>query len=219
MPQIKSVWPQVIVHVDASQSFGKLPLNIENIDSLTFSGHKLGGPKGIGGLYLRKGISLRPLFEGGGHQGGLRSSTLVTPLITALGKAVEIGTKNQDKFFLKAQEYNRYLRERLLEKTPELIFPFLPEKTSPYILMFIYPGIPSDVLLRHLEIEDIFLSSTSACSSKNSGDSEVFNALGIHRRLHKNVLRLSFYQNLTHDMIDRFVEVFSRVARELDIYR
>ena len=214
--QIKENWPKALVHVDATQSFTKLPLNIKEIDSVAFSGHKIGGPKGIGGLYGKKTTVLTPLFHGGGQQEGRRSSTVPVPLILALAKAVEVTTREREDNFCKAREKNTILRRKLLEKVPQIIFPFSFEKTSPYILTFICPGIPSDIILRHLEEENIFLASTSACSSKKKGFNKTFAALGIEPQWHDNVLRLSFDRTLSYKQIDDFVDVFGRTLDKLD---
>ena len=214
--RIKRDYPKALVHVDATQSFTKLPLNVEGMDSVAFSGHKIGGPKGIGGLYGKKRMMLTPLFHGGGQQEGRRSSTLAAPLILALAKAVEVGMGDREENFFKAREKNIMLRRKLFERVPSLIFPFPSEKTSPYILTFICPKIPSDIILRHLEEDDIFLSSSSACSSKKKGFNRTFAALGIESQWHENVLRLSFGRDLSFDQIDDFVNVFGRIADGLD---
>ena len=213
--RIRGDYPEVLIHLDATQSFTKLPLNIEGIDSVAFSGHKIGGPKGIGGLYGKKSVVLKPLFHGGGQQEGRRSSTLAAPLILALAKAVEVGARERDGGLSQAREKNIALRKKLMERVPELVFPFPLEKTSPYILTFVFPGIPSDIVLRHLEEEDIFLSSTSACSSKKRGFNKTFAALGIIPDWHENVLRLSFGRDLAYGQIDEFVDSFGKIADKL----
>ena len=205
----------VVIHLDATQSFTKLPLNVEGIDSIAFSGHKIGGPKGIGGLYGKKTVALKPLFHGGGQQDGRRSSTLAAPLILALAKAVEVGMQEREGKLSAAREKNIMLRKKLCERLPQLVFPFPLEKTSPYILTFVFPGIPSDIILRHLEERDIFLSSTSACSSKKKGHNKIFSALGIAPEWHENVLRLSFGQDLSCRQIDDFVDSFGEIADKL----
>ena len=214
--RIKENWPEVLIHVDATQGFTKLPMNIEGIDSVAFSGHKIGGPKGIGGLYGKKTTILNPLFHGGGQQEGRRSSTVPAPLILALAKAVEVTVKEREEHFCKAREKNSVLRKKLLGKVPQVIFPFSLEKTSPYILTFICPGIPSDIVLRHLEEEDIFLASTSACSSKKKGFNKTFAALGIESQWHENILRLSFDGTLSYKQIDDFIDTFGRTMDKLD---
>ena len=213
--RIRRDYPEVIIHVDATQSFTKLPLHARGVDSVAFSGHKIGGPKGVGGLYGKKSVALKPLFHGGGQQEGRRSSTLSTPLILALAKAVEVGVRKRDENLSSAREKNIVLRKKLLERVPRLVFPFPLEKTSPYILTFVFPGIPSDIVLRHLEEEDIYLSSTSACSSKKKGFNKTFAALGIASEWHENVLRLSFGRELSFGQIDSFVDFFGRTADKL----
>ena len=213
--RIKKECPEALVHVDGTQGFTKLPLNMNGVDSVAFSGHKIGGPKGIGGLYGKKTASWEPLLYGGGQQEGRRSSTVAAPLILALGKAVEVSMEEWEERLSQVREKNIVLRKKLVQRISRLLFPFSVEKTSPYILTFICPGIPSDIILRHLEEEDIFLSSTSACSSKKKGFNGVFAALGIESQWHENVLRVSFGGDLTYGQIDDFVESFGNVTDRL----
>ena len=110
--QVKGDYPGALVHVDATQSFTKLPLKVHGIDSIAFSGHKIGGPKGIGGLYGKKTITLKPLFHGGGQQGDRRSSTLAVPLILALAKAIAVGMEEREENFFKAREKKYHIEKK-----------------------------------------------------------------------------------------------------------
>lgn len=214
--KIKVMNPRTLVHVDAAQSFGKFPHTICHIDSVTVSAHKMGGPKGIGGLFLKAGSRVKPLLFGGGQQGGTRSSTLPAPLMLAFASAFQISLDNMNERLAVVREKNKILRKKMKTEIPELLFPFSAQVTSPYILLFLHPQIPADVIMRHLEERDIFISSTSACSSKIKGENPVLTALNIDKKLYKFVSRLSFDTNLRDIDIDTFVGEFKAVVKELN---
>ena len=211
--KIKEKAPRVWIHGDSAQGYGKFPLKAPYLDSLAVSSHKIGGPKGIAGLYLkaRARVRVRPLLEGGGQEGGWRASTLAPSLIFSFEEAARQSLGHWEKNLAHVQRLND-LGQDLLQDIPSIIFPFgRGDHLGPYILMFILPRIPSDILLRHLEREEIFLSSTSACSSRIKGKNPVYSALGIEEKWHKFVLRASFsYQTSEND-----VRIFCRTLREL----
>ena len=214
---IKEKAPKAHIHVDASQSFTKLPIDLKkwSIDSLALSAHKMGGPRGIAGLWLKKGVNLKPLFVGGGQEMNLRPSTEALPLILSFVEASKVASLKCSESFLIANESSALLKAMLKESIPGLQFPFEKVECSPYITTFIVPGISSDILLRLLEEKDVFVSSSSACSSKIKGHSSVFEALGIPNQFHKNVLRLSFSSSIKKEEIESFVSIFSSILSEL----
>jgi cysteine desulfurase len=218
--KIKEINPKTHIHVDGVQGYSKIPLDISKtaIDSYSLSSHKIEGPKGIAGLFLKKGISLTPLFFGGGQENGLRSSTQAAPLIFSFAAAAEKNCKLLDESYSKVEILNQSLRRAVASKLDTVIFPFPGDQTSPYILTLLVPGISSDIILRHLEQKNIFLSSSSACSSKVKGINPVFSALGIDQQYHKNVLRISLSDSVSQQDLDYFVEEFSEVLDELKPY-
>lgn len=202
------------VHVDAAQSFAKIDLAIpETVDSVSITAHKIGGPKGIAGLYLKKSHRVKPLLLGGGQEGGFRSSTQAHTLIIAFAKASEISLGKKEKSLTKIKNIRDIAQSSLSKIITKSIYPF--ENTSPYIFTFIVPGIPSDVLLRHLEARGFILSSTSACSSKQKGLNPTFSALNISEKFHKNVVRLSFSNDTSTESINDLVKAFSDVWNDL----
>ncbi len=206
---LKSKAPKAHLHVDGVQAFGKLPFNLNksHVDSYSISGHKIAGPKGVAGLYWRKGKPFQPLLEGGGQEMGFRSSTLATPLILAFHHAAQLSLENiEDKFAL-VQNFSNRVREGLTAGIPSIVFPFA-TPASPYILTCIIPGLPSDIMMRQLERLGVFVSSNSACSSKISGHSSVYQALGIQEAWHKFVLRFSFSAMQKEEDIDAFISQF-----------
>ncbi len=202
-------------HVDAVQSYGLFNIDVEkeNIDSLTISSHKISGPKGIAGLYLSFTSNFSPLLLGGGHQGGNRASTEATPLIKAFDIARnEVFTEDLSQYY----EFNKFLRNKLSKLSPLIEFPYGESTTSPKILTMMVRGISSDILLRHLEEEDIFISSSSACSSRLKGVSPVFTALNLPEKDHKYILRLSFGWQTTLDELDEFCHKFEEILSDLE---
>jgi cysteine desulfurase len=214
--QVKKSLPAAHIHVDAAQGFGKIPFSLKemNIDSLSISSHKLGGPKGIAGLYLRRGITISPLLDGGGQEGGLRSSTQAAPLVFSFFEAAREALETLTQSRAHVSEINRFTRECLQEKIPAVSFPFR-ENGSPYILTFLLPGISSDIILRHLEQREIMISSTAACSSKIKGANPVFTALHLPKNLHKFVLRVSFSHETTQPEVETFCRTLALIFDDL----
>jgi cysteine desulfurase len=209
--------PAIHVHVDAAQGFGKVPFTLREglIDSLAIASHKIGGPKGIAALYLHKDVEIPPLLYGGKQEMGLRSSTQAAPLIFSFCEAVRESIDTMDSAWGHVNGINGQVRETLSEILPEAVFPFT-GFNSPYIMTFVLPGVSSDIVLRHLEQEDIMISSTSACSSKDKKSvNPVFTALHLPEKYHKYVLRVSFSHLTTPDEAQRFCETLNRVYREL----
>jgi cysteine desulfurase len=202
------------VHIDAAQSFTKITFDVfENIDSVSITSHKVGGPKGIAGLYLKKNHKVKPLLMGGGQEGGFRSSTQAYPLIIAFEEASRISLSKSEESLLRLSKMREMVKDFLNNLIPQIKFPF--ENASPYILTFVLPGIPSDVVLRHLEARGFCLSSTSACSSKIKGFNPTLAALNIPEIFHKNVLRLSFSHDTCIDSVKLLLATFNEVWNDL----
>lgn len=172
---------QVLFHVDACQSFTRGKLNVRelNIDLISINGHKIHGPKGIGAIYKRKGVTLRPLFHGGGQEMGLRSGTYATELIVGLAKAIEVSGA-QD--LAQMTQLQKYFFDQLQKKIPSV------RLNGPAIgsaqrlchnLNIIFPGINGRDLLQWVSDHQLFLSTGSACSSGSLSPSPVLTALGL----------------------------------------
>lgn len=217
--EIKVISPDTHIHVDAAQGFGKILFSLKegHIDSLCISSHKIGGSKGIAGLYLREGVQLSPLLYGGGQEDGLRSSTQAAPLVFSFYEAAADAINTIDFSLDHVTAMNQLARERLKEKISMVRFPFV-KYSSPYILTFILPGIPSDIILRHLEQQGIMISSTSACSSRIKGTNPVFTALHLPINEHKFVLRASFSHETTGVDIMRFCDTLSSIYDDLKMF-
>lgn len=202
------------VHVDAVQAFGKIKVALNpHIDSLSITSHKIGGPKGVAGLFLKRGTKVNPLLLGGGQEQGFRSSTQAFPLIIAFHKAMKISLANLDESLLRVAALREIIQAQITQSIPPLLSPF--KSTSPYIFSFVLPGISSDIILRHLEMRDVFISSTSACSSKISGFNPSLFALGIPEQFHKNFLRISLSPVTTEKEVENLVCGFQKVWGDL----
>lgn len=207
------------IHVDAVQSFGKIHFKLTpEIDSLSFSSHKLGGPKGIAGLFLKANHQVRPLLLGGGQENGFRSSTVAYPLVAGFHAAMKLSLAELSSSFSKTANSNEIIRAKLSMAIPSIQFPF--KLTSPYIVSFILPGISSDIILRHLESRQVYISSTSACSSKKTGFNPTLAAMNIPEKFHKNFLRISLGPKTSESevevLIHEFISVWESIKHMLN---
>ncbi len=203
--EIKKHNTDTLFHVDAIQSFGKIkiPLHTIKIDMLSFSGHKIHGPKGIGGLYIKRGTRLRPVVTGGNQETGVRSGTENVPGIFGLGKAVE----EMEHYSIEKKEKMKKLREYLINglKTNLKNIEILAEAGRDYgdhIIGVSFLGVKSEVLLHSLEGDGIYVSAGSACSSKKKGQSHVLKAMGLREQQIDSTLRLSISDETTKEEID-----------------
>ncbi len=205
--------PKVIFHTDAVQAFGKLPITPAkwDIDLMTVSGHKIYAPKGIGALYIKKGVRILPLIWGGSQQGKIRPGTESVPLICALGKAAEISTKEH----LKNYEYVKSLWEYASEKAENTEGIVINQSImgSPYIFNISAPGYRSEIMLHSLAEKGIYISSGSACSK--GAPSHVLKALGLPSANIDSALRISFSRESSKEDIDALFEVIAHSMQRL----
>ena len=205
--EIKKKYPRLHVHIDGAQAFGKYSISDIGADSYCFSGHKFGGPKGIGGLFLNSDVDLKPLIEGGGQQKELRSGTINYPFIHALSLAYKQREDAQKVMGLKEM-----IKSELKEYFQ---FPFEHMNTSAFILLAQIEKVSSDILLRFLESKNIYISSSSACSSKIKGFNPTYNAMGIEEKYHKNILRISLSSQTNQEEIKQFCIEVKEVFKEI----
>lgn len=206
------------VHVDAVQSFGKIICKVtKDIDSLSIASHKIGGPKGIAGLYLKKGIVMEPLLHGGGQEEGLRSGTVAYPLAKGFHLAMKKSFKEKDLVLKIIKEFNEEIQQAVKANVPNSQFIFT--QTSPYIISFIIPKYSSDIILRHLEMKDVYISSTSACSSKIKTLNPGLMALNIPEKFHKHFLRISMSPLTTKNEVQNLIEELKNVWVKLESLR
>lgn len=211
---------KILFHCDAVQSVGKLPINVngdfEDVDVLAMSAHKIYGPKGVGAIYIKKGISLPASYYGGGQEGGLRSGTENTPGISGFGVAAQLAKSNLDEHFGSAAKKRKQLLSGLLAEVDDIRVNS-PDDGSPYILNVSFLGVRGEVLLHDLERSGIFVSTGSACSSKKKSGSHVLAAMGLSNAESEGAIRFSFgMQNTIKEIdytVDKVKEAVSRFRK------
>ncbi|MGA3166988.1 MAG: IscS subfamily cysteine desulfurase [Terriglobia bacterium] len=208
----------VLFHTDAAQAAGKIPLDVEamQIDLLSIAGHKLYGPKGVGALYVRQRgapVDLTPLLDGGGHEGGLRSGTLNVPGIVGLGKACEICREVMPEEARRLAALRDRLKDGLLAALDSIHINGSLEHRLPNNLNVSFPGLEVATLMT--ELNDIALSSGSACTSATPEPSYVLKALGVPEELAQTPLRFGLGRFSTEEEIEyslrRVVEAVKRL--------
>ena len=215
---IKEYNEKIIFHVDAIQSVGRLTIKPAEwgIDLLSMSAHKLHGPKGAGALYVRSGVLLEPLLDGGGQERDLRPGTENVAAIAGFGKAVELAAPNIDRqretlYSLKKNFYAA-VKEKIKEvkiNGPE------DEKGAPHIINLSFPGVKGEVLLHALEGKGVYVSTGSACHSRQSTPSHVLQALGLKKQEIDSALRFSFSILNDGQQIDYAVKILAEAVNEL----
>ena len=191
-------------HVDAVQSYGKIPIDVQkcNIDLLSTSAHKIHGPRGVGFAYIRKGLIPISLISGGGQERNLRSGTENLAGIVGFEAAVGIICKHQQENFNKVLEVKKYFIEKLSQLDNVIINSKLGCNFTPYILSVSFEGVKGEVLLHSLEEKGIYVSTGSACSSKKHKSSEILKAFGRTLEQQRGTIRFSFSEFNTKDEID-----------------
>ena len=202
-----------LLHCDAVQGFLKIPFTPRElgVDLLSVSGHKIRAPKGIGALYIRKGLKLPPLILGGGQEGGLRSGTEATAQIAAFAAAARVGAERREEHFQTLSRLRARAEERLLREVPGL--KVLTDGGAPHILPVTMPGYKSEVVVRYLGDRGVYLSSGSACH--RGRPSHVFAALKLPKAELDGVLRISFSPDNTDEDLDALVQGLAGARREL----
>ena len=193
-----------LLHCDAVQGFLKVPFTPEGlgVDTLAVSGHKVHAPKGIGALYIRRGLRLPPLIRGGGQEEGLRSGTEPTAQTAAFAAAVEAGRASLERDLAHMRELKDYAARTLREQVPEL--ELIGAGTAPHILPVTLPGYKSEVVLRFLSDRGIYVSSGSACHKGKP--SHVYAALKLPKPQLDGILRISFSYDTAREDVDALVQ-------------
>ena len=199
---------KIYFHTDAVQTVGKIPVNVEelNVDMLSLSAHKLYGPKGIGALYIKKGVNVEPIIHGGGHEKGIRPGTENVAGIVGLGKACEIAENNLEEEAQYLTTMRDELIRRVLSEIDESYLNGHPTKRLPNNINFRFTGIEGESLVLHLDSKNIASSTGSACSSKKLEASHVLMALGLEEVQAHGSLRLTLGKENKVEDINYVVE-------------
>ena len=207
----------VLFHTDAVQAFGQLPIDVEaeNIDMLSASGHKLNGPKGIGFLYIRKGLKLRSLIHGGGQERKRRAGTENVPGIVGFGKAVELAMAGMEEKIKKETELRDYMIERVLAEIPYVRLNGHRTLRLPNNANFSFQFIEGESLLIMLDMKGICASSGSACTSGSLDPSHVLLAIGLPHEIAHGSLRLTLSEENTKEEIDFTIEQLKAIVANL----
>ena len=196
---VKKACPAVLVHTDAVQGFMKVPFSAKTLgaDMISISGHKIHAPKGIGALYIKNGVKLKPFIVGGSQENGRRAGTEAMPQIAAFGAACEIAQAGMAENIARMQSLRERAVQRLSREIPELV---LIGGGSPHILSISLPGWRSEVLMNYLEAKEVYVSRSSAC--KKGGRSHVLEAKGLSSRVIDGAIRIGLSRFTTEEDID-----------------
>ena len=211
--RIKRLHPDTLTHCDAVQAFMKIPFSAKKLgaDMISLSGHKVHAPKGIGALYIKKGVHIPSLMFGGGQERGFRSGTESVPMIAAFGAAVGELSKNTDERLAHVKALSEHLRSRV--NTAEGLSINSPADGSPYVNSIAAEGLRSEVLLHFLEERGIYVSSGSACSKGKK--SSVLAEFGVPDKLADSTLRISFSALNTTGEIDELMDALFEAQKTL----
>lgn len=206
----------IFFHVDAAQSAGKLPIDVGamQVDLLSLSAHKMYGPKGIGALYVRQKpkVRLEPLIHGGGHEQGLRSGTLATHQIVGMGEACLLAKQEMPEEAIRIKKLRDHLWQGLSELDDIILNSYLPQ-CSPAHLNISVKGVEGEALI--LGLQDIAVSSGSACNSVTIEPSYVLSAMGIPAELAHSALRFSMGRFTTEEEINFTVDYLKKQIKRL----
>ena len=207
----------ILFHTDAVQAYGQLPIDVDacHIDMLSASGHKLNGPKGIGFLYIRKGLRLRSFVHGGGQERARRAGTENVPGIVGLGAAADRALRIMEEEAAKETALRDYLIQRLETEVPYCRLNGDRHRRLPNNVNFSFRFVEGESLLIMLDMEGICASSGSACTSGSLDPSHVLLAIGLPHEIAHGSLRLTLGEETTKEELDRVVEVVKKTVDKL----
>ena len=198
----------IIFHTDAVQACGNIPIDVKSmgIDMLSLSAHKINGPKGVGALYVKKGIEFDSIINGGGQEKGKRSGTENVAGIVGLGKSCEIAKKQMDSHITKLRELREYFITKVGEKIPTAKLNGSRTNRIPSNSNFCFQGIDGEALLLNLDARGICASAGSACSSGSSNPSHVLTSIGLEKELAQGTIRFTFGEDNSKEDVDYLLE-------------
>lgn len=207
----------ILFHVDAVQAFGSIRIDVNklNIDLMSMSAHKLGGPKGIGGMYIRKGTRIDNFIHGGGQERGRRAGTEGVQNIVGFGKAVEIASRNLDERAERLTALRNRLVEGIKNNIPDVVLNGHPTRRLPNNVNFSFKYVEGESILLLLDMEGISASSGSACTSGSLDPSHVLLATGLDHGTAHGSIRFTLSEEITEEDIDYTVETMKKIIAKL----
>ena len=198
----------VLFHSDAIQVLGKLPIDVKKLqlDIMSFSAHKFYGPKGVGALYIKDGVSINPMIIGGSQEKNMRAGTENVSGIAGLGLAAEIASNFEKENFSHLLELENYFKELIIDKHNNITFNGADNNKLPGLVNLTIPNIPSDLLLINLDNDGISISNGSACSSGTISPSPVLKAMGLSDKSNLESVRISAGKYNTMDEVNKLVD-------------
>jgi cysteine desulfurase len=204
-----------LFHTDAVQAFGKVPIDAHAlaVDVLTISGHKIGAPKGIGAVYLRRGIAIEPLFHGGTQDRGRRPGTENVAAAVGLARAAEIAVAERESECARLETLRDQLEHAILERIPDaVIHGRTAARRAPHIVSVSVPGTDSESLLMALDLKGVAASAGSACQSGSVSPSHVLSAIGVAPELASSPIRMSLGALSTAESVARAADVYTALV-------
>jgi cysteine desulfurase len=207
----------IIFHTDAVQAIGKISIDVKElgVDLLSISSHKINGPKGIGALFVKKGISIDPIMFGGGQEGGIRSGTENVANIVGFGKACDLAKTNLSSNISKMKELRDYLSQKILEEIPSVKLNGHPDQRLPNNVHLTFLGVNGEDLLIKLDENGISASTGSACSVQIQKASHVLQSMGFSHEQITGSLRLTVGISNNFEEMDEAVVILKKVVEEL----
>jgi len=208
---------KILVHTDAVQALGVLPVNVDDLgaDLVTISAHKIYGPKGVGALYVRKGVKISKFMDGGEQEKDMRAGTCNIPAIAGMGRAVEIAAKEQEQTAQTLKNIKRYFWKKVSDRIYNISLNGNLANRLPNNLNISFEGVEGESLLMMLDFKGIAVSTGSACSSGSVAPSHVLLAMGKTAEQARSSIRFSFGKHITPPEVDYVVEELYKAVKKL----
>ena len=210
---LKKQAPNALFHIDAVQGLARVPIKpkLWNADFISVSGHKIGAPKGVGALYIRKGVHIAPLMVGGGQERGMRPGTEAVPNIAAFGEACRIRQQQMEQNDEKVDALCAQLKQGIAQRFPWAVYNG--SNDIPHVVNLSFPGCKSEVLLRVLEMHEVYVSSGSACAKGKA--SHVLAAMQLDHARIDSALRISFAPSNTAEDVQALLDALDEGTKRL----
>ncbi|AXX64668.1 cysteine desulfurase [Bombilactobacillus bombi] len=218
--QILKNYPNIHFHVDAVQSVGKAlykQLKDERIDFMTFSGHKFHAPRGVGFIYVKNGRRIAPLINGGGQEDNWRSGTENTPAVVAMARALRLTTENEEQQAQRQNQLRKILYDHLQTLDNIVVFSQMDASFAPHILCFALKGVRGETIVHAFEKEGIYISTTSACSSRKGEQPITLSAMHVPDKIATSAVRVSLDENSTMAEMQQFVIALDKIYQHFQV--